>query len=238
MSLFKKNTLIRNNKQNNTQNNTPIQNNIQNNTSIQNNAQNKINIMVNGNKSKWHIDWQNKFDLREVIVGNRRADVLVNNTVIEFQRSHISKKEVDERNNDYSNYNKNVIWVIDCNNANNDISFEVTETLPDIFFLIFKKNDWKYKSFVSNTYIYLDYDNMIYRINPKQVKHRMIDVRGRFPFDKFINSIKIDENIWNDDILPQYTLYYNQRGAGCGKTYESIQLIENNLFKHKKLLYI
>ena len=33
--------------------------------------------------------------------------------------------------------------------------------------------------------------------------------------------------------MTQCVLYHNQRGAGCGKTYESIQLLFNDKFTHK-----
>ena len=48
--------------------------------------------------SDWHYEWQKKFPLvnREVVVENEgakhRADVLINDTVIEFQHSPINKR--------------------------------------------------------------------------------------------------------------------------------------------------
>lgn len=70
-------------------------------------------------KSDWHNEWQLLFPLEnyEVVVNNNgikhRADVLINNTVIEFQHSSISLKEFDERNTFYNNAGYQVIWVFD-----------------------------------------------------------------------------------------------------------------------------
>ena len=49
---------------------------------------------------------------------------------------------------------------------------------------------------------------------------------------KLNQTIEITNYICNDCKYGQ--VYFNQRGAGCGKTYESIQLL--NKFKHKKVI--
>jgi len=70
-------------------------------------------------KTQWHIDWQRKFpkECYEVIVeynGKRHiADVLINNTVIEFQHSPISAEEFRDRNEFYSKCGYEVIWLFD-----------------------------------------------------------------------------------------------------------------------------
>lgn len=54
--------------------------------------------------SEWHLLWQSRYphDNQEVVVSNEsarhRADVLINNTVIEFQHSPISVEEFQKRN--------------------------------------------------------------------------------------------------------------------------------------------
>ena len=69
--------------------------------------------------SDWHLAWQEKFpaECREVVVtsGNvkHRADVLIGNTVIEFQHSKISKEEFNERNTFYTDSGYKVVWVFD-----------------------------------------------------------------------------------------------------------------------------
>lgn len=83
--------------------------------------------------SEWHRAWQDKFpeDCREVVLENNgfkhRADVLINNTVIEFQHSPITHEEILERNNFYLSCGYRVVWVFDATtptykikNKNND----------------------------------------------------------------------------------------------------------------------
>ena len=70
--------------------------------------------------SEWHRAWQEKFpkQCREIVLENNgikhRADVLINNIVIEFQHSSISHEEILERNNFYRSLGYNVVWVFDA----------------------------------------------------------------------------------------------------------------------------
>ena len=58
--------------------------------------------------SEWHRNWQNCFpkECQEVVMSNgvetHRADVCINNTVIEFQHSKITAEEVKKRNDFYT----------------------------------------------------------------------------------------------------------------------------------------
>lgn len=83
--------------------------------------------------SEWHRAWQEKFpeQYREIVLENNgikhRADVLINNTVIEFQHSPITHEEILERNKFYLSCGYHVIWVFDATapsykikNKNND----------------------------------------------------------------------------------------------------------------------
>jgi hypothetical protein len=64
----------------------------------------------------------------------------------------------------------------------------------------------------------------------------MYDVNEYKTKEEFIHGIKNNINIWTDDELSQCILYHNQRGAGCGKTYESIQLLDKSReFTHKNV---
>ncbi|MEG9429492.1 MAG: competence protein CoiA family protein [Christensenellaceae bacterium] len=78
--------------------------------------------------SEWHYSWQQKFpkENREVIITKdgvkHRADVLINNTVIEFQHSPIKGEEIAKRNNFYLTCGYNVVWVFDATDKiKNDI---------------------------------------------------------------------------------------------------------------------
>ena len=66
--------------------------------------------------SDWHMAWQERFpdNCREVLVQHGKvkhfADVLCQNTVIEFQQGHITKREFQERNQFFSAEGHPVVW--------------------------------------------------------------------------------------------------------------------------------
>lgn len=70
--------------------------------------------------SDWHFEWQSKFPIenREVVVEKdgvvHRADILINNTVIEFQHSRISGEEFESRNSFYKSCGYRVVWLFDA----------------------------------------------------------------------------------------------------------------------------
>lgn len=179
---------------------------------------------------EWHKNWQNKFDIIEKHIGNRIADAIVHDNVIEFQHSYISMDEVKQRGIDYLEYNKKINWIIDCND-----SITIYES-GDIYLIKFIKDTWKYEHFISNDFIFLNINNRLFKINPSLVKSNMIDVREYKLDDEFIESLINNINIWDNSNVIQCVLYHNQRGAGCGKTYESIQLLnKNETFKNKNI---
>lgn len=69
--------------------------------------------------SDWHRDWQNKFpvDCQEVVVEysneKHRADILIGDTVVEFQHSPLRNAEFLERNRFYTAAGYRVIWLFD-----------------------------------------------------------------------------------------------------------------------------
>ncbi len=79
--------------------------------------------------SEWHSSWQNQFPInnQEIVFEKdgkkHRADVFINNTVIEFQHSPIKYDEFDDRNSFYNSLGFKVIWIFDASNAylNDDI---------------------------------------------------------------------------------------------------------------------
>ncbi len=72
--------------------------------------------------SEWHLNWQNKFPIenREVVIEKdgikHRADVFIDNTVIEFQHSPITAEEIAKRNEFYLSCGYKVIWIFDAEN--------------------------------------------------------------------------------------------------------------------------
>jgi hypothetical protein len=125
------------------------------------------------------------------------------------------------------------MWIIDCSG-----SLEITKLEDNKILIIFNDdNEWKYKNFEDKS-IYLDYNDHIYKIYPDCVKGQqiIIDEGHYISKDDFIIAIKDNIYPFSDNQTYQCTLYFNQRGAGCGKTYESIQLIDNNEdFYHKNI---
>lgn len=76
--------------------------------------------------SEWHYSWQEKFpeECREVVLEKdgikHRADILINNTVIEFQHSPISSEDFQERNRFYLGCEKKLIWIFDISDKEID----------------------------------------------------------------------------------------------------------------------
>lgn len=74
--------------------------------------------------SEWHYSWQNQFPIKnqEIVFNNNgkihRADVFINNTIIEFQHSNISEIEFNDRNEFYKNLGYKVIWIFDVEDRN------------------------------------------------------------------------------------------------------------------------
>ena len=159
----------------------------------------------------------------------RRADVDLNSKqIIEFQYSHMEQTEALNRKKDWATVNKEIIWII-----YGDDTIEVTELKHSgRIFLEFVCEPWKYRSYTDYDFIYIDIKDKIYKINPSMVKSNMIDIQK--PIDKltFIKSLKKRIDVFNDDKVYQTRIYVKQQGAGNGKTYGVIQLIENEKFYH------
>ena len=71
--------------------------------------------------SDWHLEWQSYYGRnREILcrLGNeiKIADVLINDTVIEFQHSSISYDEVESRTLFHTGNNRKIIWLFDFRN--------------------------------------------------------------------------------------------------------------------------
>ena len=73
--------------------------------------------------SEWHRAWQSNYPLenQEIAVSNEfgrhRADVLINDTVVEFQHSPLSAEDFRERNEFYAACGYRVIWLFDAREA-------------------------------------------------------------------------------------------------------------------------
>ena len=71
-------------------------------------------------KTEWHYEWQELFGLEhaeQVIQAagiKHIADILLGDTVVEFQHSRITVEDVAERNEFYRLHNLNTVWIFDC----------------------------------------------------------------------------------------------------------------------------
>lgn len=190
----------------------------------------KHKVYNNSEMSEWHKNWQNEFSNTEIQIGKRYADAVEGDYVLEFQHSPISKDLVISRNENYKSNNKKLLWIIDGNE-----NIDIEEIDNDRIMLKFSNSLWKYDSFLANDFIFINKGDKIFKINPSLVKSNMIDIKEYKLKNEFIEAVKnnLIDNLWSIDELTQCVLYHNQRGAGCGKTYESIQLLFNNKFTHK-----
>ena len=174
--------------------------------------------------SNWHLNWQlNFYKYMEIDIGSNRADILINDLIIEFQHSKIEIVDINNRYTNAKNFNKKLIWIIDCNQS---ISIEEYD---DLYMIEFTRDYWKYSNFLINTIILLNHNDKLYLINPNYVKSHIVNTNRCITVEDFIKNIyQNDISFLYIDTTIQSTLYHNQRGAGCGKTYESIQLLNSN----------
>lgn len=155
---------------------------------------------------------------------NRRADVMIGDLCIEFQHSRITSEEVCARNQDWASVGKKVIWVVDCQNEsfikmNNDRVF--------IDFL----NTWKYESFLTCDYVFVHLGENVYELKPGLVKSQMTEL-SMIPMDDFITQLKSGRIECPAREQIRTDIYVKQQGAGNGKTFGIIQLIEDQTFNH------
>lgn len=196
--------------------------------------------------SKWHAEWQAEFECVEVVhtafpnisVKSRRADILAGNTVVELQHSPISRDEVDARCADYALHGREVAWVVDGSSQ-----VDVVETSST--FIIFSRAGWIYSAFAGRPHVYLHVRDKVYRVCPSAVKGGYCEVThsqgvSRAALVKAFRDGGHD-TIWGADEFPPppgppcCSLTLKQRGAGCGKTYESIRLLDDPQFGHKNV---
>lgn len=187
--------------------------------------------------SKWHQKWQNYFGVKyaEKTIKNHRTDILINDVCIEFQHSPINIVEVNDRTKCYENNQKKVIWVLDFCEKFGKKKLYVSEDN------VVRISSKYYKNFISQfkdlKYCYVDYNKKILCLRMSKLDRTNsiyeFKVSGYIDRKKFVKlllksklNLSSSEN-FNDVLTAEYLgkIYINQRGAGSGKTWESIQLI-------------
>jgi competence CoiA-like predicted nuclease len=194
--------------------------------------------------SDWHSEWQSQFPITEIEfnkisdqqIKSRRTDALLNDTtVLEFQHSLISRDDVNNRNNDYKLHNKNVIWIIDGNKGINVRELSYSKRV----YLEFISDVWKFENFIDCEFIYIDIQDAIYKVFPHLIKSNMTDVQQPISKELFIDYLLHNRSLFTEPEPSQCKLFIKQQGAGNGKTYGIIKMLESEDFKHYKyFIYI
>ena len=218
-------------------------------------------ILVNGEKRKphfrhkhsvdtggnpmttWHTEWQSHFPITEQCfpskptqIKERRADIVLNNKkTLEIQHSEYDRKEIDNRKHDYQLHGIDIYWLIDGNTSIYVKELEYSNRV----YIEFTSEYWKYESFKSYDFIFIDIKSNIYKIYPNKVKSHMIDVEKPKSKEEFIEALKNDVDIWKNEEPEQCNLFIKQQGAGNGKTFGIIKMLEDDDKCHyTKFIYI
>ena len=181
--------------------------------------------------TQWHSEWQSNFPDTEIEfkhkanqLRDRRADIVLPKfkQIVEIQHSKIESGEVNSRMKDYNLHDHNVKWIIDGQNSIN------VKKQDKRLILEFSTNYWLFQSFLGCNNIYYDIEGFIYQINPNNVKSYQVDVSEPKLKSEFIDSLKNNTNLWVEDEPPQCFLHVKQQGAGSGKTFGMMQLLNSD----------
>ena len=181
--------------------------------------------------TEWHCKWQSNFPITEVEfkhktnqLRNRRADIVLEEfkQILEIQHSKIESGEVNSRIKDYSLHEHTVKWIIDSQQSIN------IKKNGERRILEFTSNYWLYQSFLDCDTIYYDIDGFIYQVKPALVKSYQVDVSEPKLKSEFIEALKTNTNLWENNEPPQCFLYMKQQGAGSGKTYGMMQMLNSD----------
>ena len=189
-------------------------------------------------QGEWHNKMEKLFpeEMREVkfycssSVSNtcRRADIrLSNNRTCEIQHSYISENEIVNRFNDWNEFGKEIIWLVD---GNEGVQLDKLSTGNYLFIF---NSYWKYKSFIKiYEYILLEKDGLIFKIELKKIKSGMIELKEAKSLEETIHILKTTPddiwNYWTDENVIKSQLGVYQQGAGNGKTYGIWKSITEN----------
>ena len=191
----------------------------------------------------WHCEWQGNFPNTEVDfkykanqIRDRRADIVLDDfkQILEIQHSKIESGEVNERNKDYALHNHTVKWIIDSQNS------IIIKKLGERIILQFTNNYWLFNSFLDCDFVYYDINGFIFKVKPNLIKSYQVDVTEPKLKSEFIEALKNNSDIWGKEELPQCFLYIKQQGAGSGKTYGMMQMLnsDSDIINYKYITFI
>ena len=190
---------------------------------------------------RWHVNMQNLFaggqqevEFSFVYDSQKRrrvADVCVNETVVEFQHSRITRKEVNDRNEDYGEkLGKTVAWVIDCTeNASSPCKIS-SEDEEEIWMLEFETS-WHVESMRDCNIIFAVFRDAnggerIFRVPIESVRYRLVLVFGSWTvmteWRAHVTSGEMNIDVQSPK---QSTLTVAQDPHGSGKTYRLTRMM-------------
>lgn len=201
---------------------------------------------------RWHTDMQNLFDdnFQEVEFSfvhvakddhdtkrRRIADICVDETVVEYQHSRITKKEVNSRNKDYKDkLGKTVAWVIDCTkNTTRPKKISTYNDFEEVWMIEFDKK-WQADSMCDCKILFADFGDYIFRIPINSVRHRIVLVFGSWQKKEDWKTHIMTDTLEEDVNVPiQSTLTVAQDPHGSGKTYRLTRMmIHTNLPEYQR----
>lgn len=201
--------------------------------------------------SDWHYNWQCCFpeNTREIVLESNgikhRADILIDNTVIEFQHSPITAEEIRKRNEFYLSCGYDMVWVFD---ANDKIKNEYGDSINPLECrtdgLVWKREKSQfYNRMPNNVAVFLDYkisfktkdkeyndiDNLIMLNN---VDRKFIDFYDTKPYLIFHKNFMKQFGVKIDDVLSISEIFkksheYNMKQKANRKQTSIIVLNQN-----------
>ena len=187
--------------------------------------------------SEWHYNWQRLFpaENREVVVEKdgvkHRADVLINNFVIEFQHSPITAEEITERNNFYLSCGYTVVWVFDANDKIKN-SFEKDGSVDPNRLESWERLVWKSKQAnfdiptPKNVFVFIEYTANV--SNPPQQAAIMLWLRSFTPKEIIFHDTS-PMHITRSNFLKQFG------GNVPDNTLSAIEILEEGIKIRKNL---
>ncbi len=134
-----------------------------------------------------------------------------------------------ERGVDYELHHRDLVWIVNGNMGR----AQVFDTPLSHILRVWPP--WLYTSFKGLSRIFMEVDEFVYRIRPDDVKGGCIEVRNRVSRAQFVEALQTQthDQLWDDAPLPHRQIYWKQRGAGNGKTYQSVRMIADPTFAGK-----
>lgn len=182
--------------------------------------------------SEWHYSWQNQFpsENQEVVFkfGEiiHRADVFINNTILEFQHSPITLEEFNDRTSFYISLGYKVIWIFDCIDKSITHRFDYTRDNVECLWTYPLKilNDINYKN--SKLEVYLQIDKSLWNRYPEYKRvsnssgikivsnllkvYELINGINHFLSDDYYSDYEFINNICNTNINHKQELHYKK----------------------------